>query len=50
VFVTWDRLILRDCETTAVAYRATGGYAGIDKLTEKFLVYLKAAPSAAPQP
>jgi hypothetical protein len=50
VFVSWDRLILRDCETTAVAYRATGGYAGIDKLTQRFMVYLKAAPAAAPQP
>ena len=50
VFVSWDRLILRDCETTAVAYRAVGGYAGIDKLTQRFLVYLKTGPTAAPQP
>lgn len=41
LFVTWDRIILRDCETKAVAFRVLGNYAGIDKMLMKFESYLK---------
>lgn len=47
LFVTWDRLILRDCETTAVAYRAMGNYSGVDQLAKKLVLYLRATPSPA---
>jgi hypothetical protein len=47
LWVTYDRVILRDCESTAVAYRATGGYAGVDALAKKFVTYLKTAAAAA---
>lgn len=50
VFVTWDRLIVRDCATTAVAYRAVGGYAGVDKLTQRLVAYLKTPPTAGQKP
>lgn len=45
LFVTWDRLILRDCETAAVAYQASGSYSGVDLLAKKLLLYLKNQPS-----
>lgn len=49
VWVTFDRIIMRDCESTAIAYRATGGYAGVDVLTRKLVTYLKTAPTGNPQ-
>lgn len=45
LFVTWDKLILRDCETSAVAYRAAGSYSGVDLLAKKLLLYLKGTPT-----
>ena len=45
LFVTWDKIILRDCETSAVAYRASGSYSGVDLLAKKLLLYLKNAPT-----
>jgi hypothetical protein len=46
LWVTYDRVVLRDCESTAVAYRATGGYSGVDALAKKFVTYLKTAPQS----
>lgn len=47
LWVTFDRLILRDCESTAVAYRAVGGYSGVDALAKKLLVYLRTGTAKA---
>jgi hypothetical protein len=44
LWVTYDRIVLRDCESTAVAYRAIGGYSGVDALAKKLVTYLKTAP------
>lgn len=41
LWVAYDRIILRDCESTAVAYRAIGGYSGVDALARKLVVYLR---------
>lgn len=41
LFVTWDRIILRDCETHAVAFRVIGNYAGIDKMIQKYETFVK---------
>ena len=49
LWVTFDRIILRDCESAAIAYRATGGYAGVDVLARKLATYLKTAPPVTPQ-
>ncbi|HEY0303375.1 MAG TPA: hypothetical protein VGC44_00310 [Longimicrobiales bacterium] len=46
LWVTFDRVILRDCESTAVAYRAIGGYSGVDALAKKLLVYLRSGAAA----
>ena len=45
LWVTYDRVILRDCESTAVAYRAIGGYSGVDALAKRLLMYLRSAPA-----
>ena len=47
LWVTFDRVILRDCESTAVAYRAIGGYSGVDALAKKLLVYLRTGAAKA---
>lgn len=47
LWVSFDRVILRDCESTAVAYRAIGGYSGVDALAKKLLIYLRSAPAAS---
>lgn len=48
LWVTYDRVILRDCESTAVAYRAIGGYSGVDALAKRLLAYLRSAlPTSA---
>lgn len=49
LWVTYDRIILRDCESTAVAYRAIGGYSGVDALAKRLLAYLRSAPPTSPQ-
>jgi hypothetical protein len=49
LWVTYDRIILRDCESTAVAYRAIGGYSGVDALAKRLLSYLRSAPPTSPQ-
>ena len=49
LWVTYDRVILRDCESTAVAYRAIGGYSGVDALAKRLLVYLRSAPTTSVQ-
>ena len=41
LWVTFDRIVLRDCETSAVAFRAIGGYAGVDVLARRLVAYLK---------
>ena len=41
LWVSFDRIILRDCESSAVAYRAIGGYSGVDALARKLALYLK---------
>jgi hypothetical protein len=46
LWVSFDRIILRDCDSTAVAYRAIGGYSGVDALAKKLLVYLRTATPA----
>jgi hypothetical protein len=46
LWVSFDRIILRDCESTAVAYRAIGGYSGVDALAKKLLVYLRSNAQA----
>ncbi len=40
LWVTYDRIILRDCESAAVAYRAIGGYSGVDALAKRLVIYL----------
>lgn len=40
VFVTWDRVTLRDCETHEVAFDVQGGYTGVDAMTARLLRYL----------
>lgn len=47
LWVTFDRLILRDCESTAVAWRAIGGYSGVDALAKRLMVYLRGGPPPA---
>jgi hypothetical protein len=47
LWVTFDRIILRDCESSAIAYRAVGGYSGVDALAKKFVTYLKTSPQPA---
>lgn len=49
LWVTYDRVILRDCESTAVAYRAIGGYSGVDALAKRLLSYLRSAPPPTAQ-
>lgn len=49
LWVTYDRVILRDCESTAVAYRAIGGYSGVDALAKRLLLYLRSAPPTSAQ-
>lgn len=34
VFVTWNHLVLRDCETHGVAYEVQGGYSGVEKMLD----------------
>jgi hypothetical protein len=46
LWVTFDRVILRDCESTAVAYRAIGGYSGVDALAKKLVIYLRTGAAA----
>lgn len=46
LWVTFDRVILRDCESTAVAYRAVGGYSGVDALAKKLVIYLRSGAAA----
>jgi hypothetical protein len=46
LWVTFDRIILRDCESTAVAYRAVGGYSGVDALAKKLVIYLRSGAAA----
>jgi hypothetical protein len=41
LWVAFDRIILRDCESTAVAYRAIGGYSGVDALAKRLVLYLR---------
>ena len=41
LWVAYDRLILRDCETAAVAWRALGGYAGVDAMAKRLVTYLR---------
>lgn len=45
LFVAWDRLILRDCDTKAVAFRTLGNYAGIDAMLQRFVKYLHEKPA-----
>ena len=47
LWVSFDRIIFRDCESTAVAYRAIGGYSGVDALAKKFLLYLRSPAPAS---
>jgi hypothetical protein len=46
LWVSFDRLILRDCESTAVAFRALGGYSGVDALAKRLLIYLRSTSAA----
>ena len=48
LWVSFDRIIFRDCESSAVAYRAIGGYSGVDALAKKFLIYLRSPARPAP--
>lgn len=45
VFVTWDRLVLRDCETREGAYEVSGGYSGVDALVEHMVRYFRGEPA-----
>ena len=38
-------LLLRDCETAAVAFSAEGGYAGVDAMAKKLVLYLRSGAS-----
>jgi hypothetical protein len=42
LWVTFEYILLRDCESAAVAFRAEGGYAGVDAMAKKLVLYLKA--------
>jgi hypothetical protein len=41
LWVTFEYLLLRDCQSTAVAFRAEGGYAGVDAMAKRLVLYLK---------
>lgn len=45
VFVTWDRLELRDCASGEVAYEVEGGYAGVDRMVEDMVRYFRGEPA-----
>lgn len=47
VFVTWDRITLRDCATHEIAYDIQGGYTGVDAMTGRLIRYLQSAPPGA---
>lgn len=47
LFVAWDRLILRDCATKAVAFRTLGNYAGIDAMLQRLVKYLREKPAGS---
>lgn len=44
LFVRYDRMTLRDCETHAVAYDIQGGLTGVRSMTERLLKYLRIGP------
>lgn len=41
LFVWWNRLNLRDCETHRPAYQIRGGYVGVDEMTRRLLRYFQ---------
>ena len=42
LIVTYDRLVLHDCDTKGIAYSITGGAAlGLPEMTQKLLGYIK---------
>jgi len=41
LWVTFEYILLRDCETASVAFSAEGGYAGVDAMAKKLVLYLK---------
>ena len=42
LIVTYDRLVLHDCDTKGVAYSITGGAAlGLTQMTDKLVAYIK---------
>jgi hypothetical protein len=41
LWVSFDYILLRDCESAAVAFSAEGGYAGVDAMAKRLLLYLK---------
>jgi len=45
VFVTWDRLELRDCDSGEIVYEIEGGYAGIDRMVEHMVGYIEDRPA-----
>lgn len=44
IFVVWDDLELRDCETGRVAYHVEGGFGGVEEMTERLVRYLRGEP------
>lgn len=45
VFVTWNHLVLRDCETHGVAYEVDGGYSGVEKMLDWMERYFEGKPA-----
>jgi hypothetical protein len=41
VFVWWNRIALRDCETHKTAYQVQAGYRGVDVMVRHLLGYLR---------
>jgi len=40
IFVAWNRITLRDCKSFEIVYNIDGGYAGVDEMTKRVLLFL----------
>lgn len=41
LFVSWDRLLLRDCPTQRTAYEIKGSWSGVDYMVRRLVKYLR---------
>ncbi|MGH7507227.1 MAG: hypothetical protein ACRELX_16345 [Longimicrobiales bacterium] len=47
VFVTWNRMVLRDCESGEIAFSVDAGYAGVDEMARRLVAYVRGDPTTA---